>query len=579
MIVSVVIDMLRTNLRQLGWAYYLFADRCRTDNWKCIVEEKYTKWELSNQDVSDLDSAQHAWDYHFSSAFSDVKNNIDIIPETVFDDINRYGPLTVDKLLSERCIPLEKCLNGIFEKYQKEEKIECIIVYPKVPRSLLILAEERGIPLFVLEVSPMRWPVYTGGAYLTHYDQLSTDPGECAKMYSQFLTEVKERKIPLLTREQILALFLMPDYLKYIKYLNAPEDNEALLVGTSSMAPSDRPIHWNETQRLAQELRSRFGDDFRFRPDPRDPLEAQFHIDEAQFSEENPNIISLLRSKRMVCCGSNMLFEAMLWGRIVYCDTEGHGLYFICNHTDNWADLLTPIEFLNFFSLVYISPMSITSTDEYIRWRLTEPTLEARFYKHLNYYLQQLGLSYSELLNMPPQKFIDKIVAAKGQSPEAVRPVDWSSCERIWDTVRQETGFSIGPKAQKAAAEVDLRSHIQDTQEQLTQTQQENRRLSEIIVNLSDTISQTQQENQRLNERIANLSDTMSQAQQENQALICDNNRLRNHIEHCLDELSQLQERNRSFQAAYVAIAESRSWKLTKPIRLLLDYLKTLLHR
>ena len=98
-------------------------------------------------------------------------------------------------------------------------------------------------------------------------------------------------------------------------------------------------------------------------------------------------------------------------------------------------------------------------------------------------------------------------------------------------------------------------------------------------MNLSDTISQTQQENQRLNERIANLSDTMSQAQQENQALICDNNRLRNHIEHCLDELSQLQERNRSFQAAYVAIAESRSWKLTKPIRLLLDYLKTLLHR
>ena len=451
MILSMVIDMLQTNLRQLGWAYYVFADRCRTDGWRCAVEQKYLTWQLSDQDKNDLTGAQGAWDYIFSSDLSSIQNRIDPIPQDIFDSCeNQYGLMSTYHLMTETWLPLETYLERLLDGYEAGgETVERIVLYPKTPYSIRKVAQKRKIPLFVLEVRPMRWPIYIGSAYFSHFDQLSTDQGECQSLYNRFLQEWEQKKYPLLSREQILALFLEKDYLPYLRYQNIAPQSEALLIGNGMMCRMDLPHNWNQTKLLADQMREKFGKRITFRPDGRDPYQAHLGMEDGQYSQESPNIISLLRAKRAVCAGSNMLFEAMLWNRPVYCDTKDHALYFICNHTDDWKDALVPETFLNFYALVYLAPMEIATQDEYVRWRVSEPSMQAVYDKHLTHYLNRWGLTEKDLFEGGEQDRVSCIVKAKNPEIDWPGEADLPEGDAAWEELRARTNYALGPVADK----------------------------------------------------------------------------------------------------------------------------------
>ncbi len=472
MILSMVIDMLQTNLRQLGWAYYVFADRCRTNGWRCAVEQKYLTWQLTEQDKSDLTGAQAAWDYSFMPDLSSIQNRIDPIPQGIFDSCyQKYGLMSIYHLLTESWMPLETYLDNLLDKYAEQgETVEAIVIYPKAPYSIQKVAKKKKIALFVLEVGPMRWPIYTGSAYFSHFDQLSTDQGECKSLYNRFMREWKREKYPILSREQILALYLEKDYLCYLRYQDITPTSEALLIGNGMMSRADLPHNWGQTMYLADQLRSKFGQSITFRPDGRDPYQAHFGMEEEQYSQESPNIVSLLRAKRAVCAGSNMLFEAMLWNRPVYCDTKDHALYFICNHTDDWKDALVPETFLNFYALVYLAPMEIATQDDYVRWRVSEPSMQAIYDKHLTHYLKRWGLTKKQVFEGDEQDRVSCIIKAKNPGIDCLKEENLPKGEAAWEALRTQTHYELGPIAVKLIEQKQREEAAQARQAKLEAT-------------------------------------------------------------------------------------------------------------
>lgn len=577
MIISILIDVLYTNLRQLGWAYYLFMDRCRTSNWRCVVEQKYVSWQLGEQDRADLTGAQGAWDYSFSLDSTSVQEKVAVIPQGIFEQCqNQYGALAVYHLLTQSWGPLEEYLNNLFDLYEKQESIEGIVIYPLAPYSIRRIAEERNIPLFVLEVCPMRWPIYTGGAYFTHFNQMSSDPGECEKMYRRFQEEWEQKQFPLLTQEEILAIYLEAPYLPYLRYLYIQPDSEALLIGTGTNGKMDIPMNWDQTKMLAAQVRKRFGEDVRFRPDMRDPFEARFGMRDEQYSQENPNIISILRSKRCVCAGSNMMFEAMLWGRPVYCDTKGHGLYFISNHTDNWKDEKAPIDFLNFYAFVYAAPMDIATTDDYVRWRLTEPSLEELYRKHVNHYLGRWGMNIEQIENKPAAEIVDMIAKAKGVQGSCYPSADLSDDEKTWESLQQKLCYSIGPVAERLQIqrqkELDYssdREQLNDVQRELNETKNINQELVSVKASLLEKNDCLIGENSELSNELKKTKEELSKIIQ----TLDDQNKI------LMIQLQESNDRNAELETRLDGFFHSRSWRVTAPLRWIVNVCRKICKR
>lgn len=336
------------------------------------------------------------------------------IPEAVFDKLieekgSRFSAQVF--LLKHRYEPLEEIIEQYVQEIEATEKIEAIINWAAHTESVRYVAEKHGIPVITNEYS-LRAPNYRTMCYLKMKDL--HEATETAERYQNFLKESPRLDFEFLNNEELLALFLDNSVIDYLRLFRATPKYE---IGVAGLHPLITTLFAKTTftdLELVQNVRANYSEkDILFRKHPgEEPYQATYGF-KNQDTRKTP-IPFILESKRIAAQGSNIIFEAMLWGRPVY-SREGSSFIDFCekdfSNTDNF--IVADDSFLDFIMFSFFVPLEKAFDTEYLRWRLTNPSELEIFNYHLEIYLAEKGIS-PEILKLPKKKRLKALMRKRG---------------------------------------------------------------------------------------------------------------------------------------------------------------------
>lgn len=325
------------------------------------------------------------------------------ISEDYFEDIKKkYSSRTqaIIHLLTERDSYIEKiftdCINRI-------GNIDAIYVFGETYESIKYIAKEKGIPIYNYEFSTVRkisdysmnlMQVFENGSLYSNED--------LKKRYDIFKQEVTKEQ--LLSREELIFLFAPKRQLKYIDYIYDEPKYEIGILGSgySVVAPYCKKEIFTDDDILYDIEKIYSDSDYTVRKHPATmnpkALERELY--------EKDTLPFILSCKRITTIASNGLFEAMLWGRTAITLSEAMPYSFICGknyETDEKVD----IDFLNFYLINALVPsQNLLFSEEYWKWRKTASEKDIYRY-HLKYIYSEIGERRNEI-NVKDNSFITK---------------------------------------------------------------------------------------------------------------------------------------------------------------------------
>ena len=208
-------------------------------------------------------------------------------------------------------------------------------------------------------------------------------------MYYEFL---KYDNIPILSRREILSLFVSSDYLKSVFHYDSFSPFE---IGISPGLKKDFffDLYSNESIQVTFKKIKRFFNDssvlVRFHPG------YQWNLNNYSFTiDDSKNSIEwILKCKRVVTSVSNVGFEAMLLGRTAYILSDYMPYSFMTtNHLNYVDDSIVDIRFINFMVFVFFVPISLATDSQYILWRNTNPSILEIYWKHMKTIKKELDI-------------------------------------------------------------------------------------------------------------------------------------------------------------------------------------------
>ena len=354
-------------------------------------------------------------------------------------------------LRENRWEPLENLLEEYLKEIMKTgEPLEGILVFADTTKSVLFLAEKYGVPVISYEMGPIRPDAYRVTTSYFCFDQFFSTK-EVESRYRNFLSQ----KIPLLGRQALLALLLSDRTLNYLPFEQTTPKYE---IGAALSVALVVPYFANNMymdMELVNDIKECYSEsEILFRYHPYEPYRAGYNISK---SDKFPIPVPfILKCARVAAVGSNILFETMLWGRTAYSKTNVTPMTYLCK-----KDYCAPPEecqdlaFLNFYAFCFLIPYNWRYDQEYIRWRCSGPSEQEIFDRHIQYYLSELGLNMN-LLEKSEESQLQEILQARNRvdiyeeiQTDRLREVDYAFSELRLNTRRaegysyQETLYSI----------------------------------------------------------------------------------------------------------------------------------------
>jgi hypothetical protein len=572
MILAVLLDLMNYERYQLGWAYYLFCCRCKENGWRFIAQERYVQWEPKlPREWEEINGGAGSWDYRVLSKYDMDKVKKYVIPEKIFEDLRKETGSWLEESLwlqTKRYTPLEEYLERYIEEAEQDagEPVEAIVTYLQVATSISYIAEKRGLQTLTFEAGSLRSPGYRGTAYLCKKNTHWKPKGEMESRYLAFCADPPE--IELFNNKELLAIFLLQCYLRYLRLYDSEPVWNMLVVGGFTIDPICLSNTKYGMWEMLDEIRQIYGDSFIFRPNPHDRYKATMGIPEEHLDYSYPNIMSILKSRHIATISSNMLMDVVLWGRTPCCKVKNFELSFMCQSdysAGNKQEI--PKSFLNFLFLCFHVPMELALSDEYIRWRITKPTEKEIFYYHLRHYLFSYAIDES-FLDKSTEQRLSEILSARGETPELAEPLRREAGETLqeyWKRAEEYVGFVCEPTLNEQLTQVknllaetegcldETKGCLAETEGRLTDTE---KRLADTEGRLTVIEECRTEAEERLTEAKRILAKTEEQL---NEAITSGDKTER--------QLQATQETLNTIQA-------SEFWRVTYPLRKMLDIIK-----
>lgn len=301
-------------------------------------------------------------------------------------------------VLTKRYKPLEDLLDRYFEEIKRKHKepLEGIMTLCDYP-SLTAAAEKHAIPVIHVEQGTFREPTYVKTAF---FDLDNLYGGKTVeKRWKAFCQEHEKNPMPILTKKEMLALFLEKDQYSLLnKYDVNPKYEAGAALGYAFWELFNAKTMLNDNEILYR-LSKRFGKaNILVRKHPADPYGAQYPLFNAQMHDYRKfsTIDFVLECKQIATMGSNVAMEAMYWGRkawvLVDCPSR-----FASGHSIEEEAVCATDDYLTFFALCYLTPYQLCFDPEYIRWRLTQPSERDVLARNLQFYLDNKEMSLDEI--------------------------------------------------------------------------------------------------------------------------------------------------------------------------------------
>lgn len=382
-----------------SWIFYMFVSKMSSNsNMVVIGQENFFK-NLSKKKKNGMSlHLKELFDCTFPTTSLIKKcNKYMITNEELLSIVNEYE----DSYESEKSLIVnfnQKLYSIIQDRIESiendfEEHVDNIIVWVN-NETINQYAKKHHINVINMELSSIRKNGYNMNLMYFCPDKYSVD--YCKKMYYEFL---KYDNIPILSRREILSLFISSDCLKSAFHYDSFSHFE---IGISPGLKKDFffDLYSNESiQSTFKKVKHFFNDSsvsIRFHPGYQWNLKKyNFIIDDSRNSVE-----WILKCKRIVTSVSNVGFEAMLLGRTVYILSDCMPYSFVANNClDYIDDSIVDIRFINFMVFVFFVPLSLATDSQYILWRNTKPPILEIYLRHIKTIKKELGIKEKLTLN------------------------------------------------------------------------------------------------------------------------------------------------------------------------------------
>lgn len=421
MIVPFLMTMLTIQDRPYLWAFYKFLDIAKKRKGAIIAQEDYFVDPKEMFNVGRAEASDVAWNRYFEL-------NYDLPKKEDFDNIEKYiipksfeNMLIKEKgtindahiaLLSEVILELKNLIGNYLDDIMKEDMIDAIMTLCHIP-SLSAAAEERGIPVIHFEMGTFREPTYLKTGYFDFnclYGNASTE-----QRYNSFLMEINNdpEKIKILNNKEILAIFLKHDYLYYLNHMNnTPKYDLGIALGYAVWPLYQKNTFCDDSELLFRASKVYSMNQLLVRRHPGDPIGATYPRFDYCRDTSLTTIDFILKCKRIASVGSNVSFEAMLFGKTSYVMTECPYTFMTKRNIEDISFQDQDLYYINFYMFSYLVPFGLLWNDDYIKWRLKRPSELDIYIKHLNYYLDSKNIS-SELIDQDFSNRFSNILKAQ----------------------------------------------------------------------------------------------------------------------------------------------------------------------
>lgn len=361
--------------------FHFYLQMCIENNLPLISHERY--FQKSSEFLNDWGYCNFlkSIDIDISLLLSDENNKINkyAIAQEVDDKIISSYPSQMtcwQDLLQKPNAVFENEIIKLISKIELDfgEKIEAFLCF-YCTASLRKVANEKGIPIIFNERSSFRPKMFISTGYFDLKDCYGY--GELEDRYKNFIKNDEISKF-YFDRKEIFALFMTANGLNYLPLINEVKPVYELGICRPSYHGSiikDGVFCPGELDRDAHKFYSNGQIKYRERTDPETALEF------------------ILSCKRIASVHSNMSFDAMLLGRTSCSYGQSPFSFMANNGIKDAKEKIAPIDFINFVVFGYFVPWQLISDVDYIKWRLSKPSEIEIYNKHLDFYLEQRGLT------------------------------------------------------------------------------------------------------------------------------------------------------------------------------------------
>jgi len=398
LIVPIVFDLYDydTESPALSWLFEVYINFCLNNKHPVIAQENYFKKNLNPLDetyrIERLNPKQDVNKEKKTFLKYSIKNSE--TQEIIGKSKSRFKAEIdfISKINSTYESVIEKRLDKIEKDYGK--KVDAVMTW-YWNESLNQIAKRRGFKIIQGELSSIR-NIPTNKSYNTTlgYFQFSNkfDPNYCKKIYEEFLNSYQKEDLLVFSREELLALFLNTEDIDYIKKIKDPPKYEMGI----SPPPSEYSLYDVYENKDSNTSFKKIDKIF-------DPTEISVrHRTTSKWGAGNKlwdidhsikPIYWVCDCKSVLSYVSNIAFDAMMFGRTSYILTPNMPFYFKSVTSLNWKDeSIVDSLFLNFIVFGYFTHWNLMFDQEYIEWRLSNPSITEIYKRNQNYVLELFGI-------------------------------------------------------------------------------------------------------------------------------------------------------------------------------------------
>lgn len=486
------------------------------------------------------------------------------IPEAIITQYISKFPSQTDAYLKSFTDQWDELVDYLYNKINEvvaktNRTIDGLILF-KYYKCFDTLAEKLHVPTFYFELGALRYPDYRN----TFYWSTKGLFGKAAldERFEKFCNESMETAPIILKPKEILALFLNVDKLSYLKSENSKQYEFGIMGGYSVPSPGSAFNGITLAEQITRVSKICNKEEILVKTHPGDPLLASPRLPHI----ESPGVTAaqfFQKCKRVVCAGSNAPYEAALYGVPSY-DLGASQYAFISNLSlDLLHDSIPSDDALSFIAFACLAPLEFLKDIEYIKWLLSKPQ-ESEIYKYnLEYYLNEYGLQYEDLEKA--ENRLDYIVQSRLHGDKEY--VKYLPLGCLTPMAQLELELKATKNQLQRKQEITIESIKENKQitEQLEQLRQENSLLQKNLEEYKDKIAYMSADEEKLRgfqetvqKEIGILKESVS---------IMDHIKLRN---------IELEKELQLIHHLYQEVIQSTSYKCTKPLRVMADFIKNL---
>lgn len=458
MIIPFIFSLDPTSLnRPFLWSFYKGVSFAKKKEWPVIAQKRYFDMNRNDDEYIQLlqeeACSKFGYDRPEEKDFDRImKIEIPDVIEQRF--VSRY-PSQTDAYVASLTVEwkeMEDFLENELKKIENiyDEKIEALMLLQGC-EFVRRVAEKLNILVIHYEWGPFRAGMYRDTAYFD-FNGIAGDLS-VQERFQNFINCEYEKQVPILSRREILAIFLSISDLHYATYAYQEPNYEMGMACGYTIPGMITARNGITPMELFTKARDYFKESqIAIRYHPGDPMHCNLH----KANEATGSLIDFIMDcKRVACICSNVSYEALLFGKPVY-EVKWSQYGFICNNlNDGLEDKVPDDTILSYIAFAILVPYELLNSVEYIRFRIKEKDEKKIYLYHLRYYLSIYGIDES-IMKLPTAERIEAIISVRRKKMEIQNeelPIEKTFGEEVRFIVDAERKYELLKKYNQSLLE------------------------------------------------------------------------------------------------------------------------------